>query len=92
MLAPPLSPSRHDPGKKIMEFFSSGQDKSLLLVMDSRSHSGHIFRVVADETWTLIWSGIVTPEFMESPAWKWEEIEKDPEAFPGGWPKQHQEN
>jgi hypothetical protein len=92
MVAPTLSPSRHDHGKKLLEFFNSRQDKSLLLVMDSRSHSGHIFKVVADETWTLIWSGIVTKDFMESPAWKWVETERDPELFPGGWPKPNLEN
>jgi hypothetical protein len=70
-----------------MEFFSSCQDKSLLLIMDSQSRSGHIFKVMAEETWTLIWSGIVTPEFLKSPAWKWEETVHDPDKFPGGWPK-----
>jgi hypothetical protein len=92
MIAPTLSPSRHDQEKKLMEFFFSRQDKSLLLVMDSRSHSGHVFKVMAEETWTLIWSGIVTKEFMESPAWKWEVTDKDPDTFPGGWPKPHHEN
>lgn len=92
MFAPTLSPSRHEHGKKLMEFFSSRQDQSLLLIMDSRSHSGHIFQVMAEETWTLIWSGIVTPEFLQSPAWKWEETVKDPDTFPGGWPKQNSQN
>jgi hypothetical protein len=92
MLAPPLSASRHEHPKKLMEFFHSRQDKSLLLIMDSRSRSGHIFQVMAEETWTLIWSGIVTREFLESPAWKWEETEKDPDTFPGGWPKQGNQN
>jgi hypothetical protein len=90
MIAPTLSPSRHDQEKKLMEFFFSRQDKSLLLVMDSRSHSGHVFKVMAEETWTLIWSGIVTKEFMESSAWKWEVTDKDPDTFPGGWPKHHE--
>lgn len=87
MLAPAF-PGRRDHDRKLMEFFLSRQDKSLLLIMDSHSRSGHIFRVVADETWTLIWSGIVTQAFLESPAWKWEETVKDPAAFSGGWPKQ----
>ncbi len=90
MIAPTLSPSRHGQEKKLMEFFFSRQDKSLLLVMDSRSHSGHVFKVMAEETWTLIWSGIVTKEFMESPVWKWEVTDKDPDTFPGGWPKHHE--
>ncbi len=92
MVAPTCSPSRHEQETKLMEFFSSLQDKSLLLIMDSRSHSGHIFKVVADETWTLIWSGIVTRDFLESPAWKWEQTVKDPDTFPGGWPKQNLAN
>ncbi len=91
MLAPALSPGSQGHAKKLMEFYHSRQDRALLLIMDSRSHSGHIFKTVADETWTLIWSGIVTPEFLESPAWKWEVTEKDPDTFPGGWPKQNNE-
>jgi hypothetical protein len=87
MLAPALVPGRGR-DKKIMEFFSSLQDKSLLLVMDSASRSGQIFKVAAEETWTLIWSGIVTQDFLESPAWKWEGTIRDPATFPGGWPKQ----
>ena len=92
MVASPLSSQRHSSVGKLLEFFSSRQDKSLLLVMDARSRSGHIFKVVADETWTLVWSGIVTADFMQSPAWKWEETERDPETFPGGWPKPHLQN
>jgi hypothetical protein len=72
-----------------MEFFLSQQDKSLLLIMDSASRSGHIFKVASEETWTLVWSGVVTQAFLESPAWKWEETAQDPAAFPGGWPKSH---
>ena len=72
-----------------MEFFLSRQDESLLLIMDSASRSGHIFKVATEETWTLVWSGVVTQAFLESPAWKWEEIAQDPAAFPGGWPKSH---
>ena len=106
MIAPRLSPkspgapgspvvtqsTSRDQEKKLMEFFFSRQDKSLLLVMDSRSHSGHVFKVVAEETWTLVWSGIVTKDFLESPAWKWEVTDKDPDTFPGGWPKAIEEN
>src|SRR5437899_8663197 len=67
MLAPSLQPGRRDHGQRLMEFFLSRQDKALLLIMDSASRSGHVFKVVADETWTLIWSGIVTQDFLESP-------------------------
>ncbi len=90
MLAPAVPGRGRD--KKIMEFFSSLQDPSLLLIMDSASRSGHIFKVAAEETWTLIWSGIVSQDFLESPAWKWEGIVRDPATFPGGWPKQKIEN
>ena len=89
MLAPAAASGRRDHDKKLMEFFSSGQDQSLLLIMDSASRSGHIFKVMAEETWTLIWSGIVTQDFLESPAWKWEGTIRDPATFPGGWPKQN---
>jgi hypothetical protein len=82
---------RRDHDRKFMEFFLSRQDKSLLLIMDSASRSGHVFKTVADETWTLIWSGIVTQDFLESPAWKWEETVKDPATFPGGWPKEKED-
>ena len=87
MLASTWSPGRREHDARRMEFFLSRQDKSLLLVMDSASRSGHVFRVVANETWTLVWSGIVTQEFITSPAWKWERTEKDPATFPGGWPR-----
>ena len=92
MLAPSLVPGRRDHGQRLMEFFLSRQDKALLLIMDSASRSGHVFKVVADETWTLIWSGIVTQDFLEGPAWKWEQTIMDPATFPGGWPKQKNEN
>ena len=90
MLAPAVGPGRRDHDRKLMEFFSSRQDKTLLLIMDSASRSGQIFKVMAEETWTLIWSGIVTQDFLDSPAWKWEGTVRDPAAFPGGWPKQNQ--
>ena len=90
MLAPAVPGRGRD--KKIMEFFSSLQDQSLLLIMDSASRSGHIFKVATEETWTLIWSGIVTQDFLEGPAWKWEQTIMDPATFPGGWPKQKNEN
>jgi hypothetical protein len=86
MIIEELGPERRDKVGKTMEFFLSRQDKSLLLVMDTATGSGHVFKV-ADETWTLIWSGIVTEDFLSSPAWKWEATQKDPAAFPGGWPK-----
>jgi hypothetical protein len=92
MLAPSLISGSQEHEQKLMEFFLSRQDKALLLVMDSVSRSGNVFKVVADETWTLVWSGIVTQDFLESPAWKWEETSKDPATFPGGWPKQKSEN
>jgi hypothetical protein len=89
MLAPSPAPGSREHGRKLMEFFCSRQDQALLLVMDSASRSGHVFKIVADETWTLIWSGIVTQDFLESPAWKWQETVKDPDTFAGGWPKQN---
>ena len=91
MLAPSLVSGSREHGRKLMEFFHSQQDKALLLVVDSASRSGHVFKVVADETWTLIWSGIVTQDFLESPAWKWEETVKDPATFTGGWPKKNED-
>jgi hypothetical protein len=86
MIAEEIGPGRRDKTGKTMEFFLSRQDKALLLVMDTATGSGHVFKV-ASETWTLIWSGIVTEDFLASPAWKWETTHQDPAAFPGGWPK-----
>ena len=70
-----------------MQFFLSKKDKSYLLVMDSASRSGNLFKVVGEDTWTLIWSGVVTKEFLESPDWAWEATQRDPARFQGGWPK-----
>jgi hypothetical protein len=86
MIAEELGPQRRDKEGKTMKFFHSKQDKSLLLVMDKATGSGHVFKVAA-ETWTLVWSGIVTEDFLSNPAWKWETTQKDPATFPGGWPK-----
>jgi hypothetical protein len=71
-----------------MRFFLSKRDKSLLLIVSSASGSAHMFKVMAEETWKLVWSGIATEEFLEAPAWGWEPVKKDPADFPGGWPKQ----
>ena len=71
-----------------MEFFRSRKDHSLLLVVSSESRSAHLFKVMLEDTWKLVWSGIANQAFMESLAWGWEPVEKDPEDFPGGWPKQ----
>jgi len=70
-----------------MEFFLSKRDKSYLLVMDSATKAGNIFKMVAGEAWKLAWSGLVTEEFLESPDWEWEASEHDPSQFPGGWPR-----
>ena len=70
-----------------MKFFLSKKDKSFLLVMDTVSRSGNLFKVVGEDTWTLVWSGLVTQEFLESPDWEWQVVQKDPAQFPGGWPK-----
>jgi len=70
-----------------MQFFLSKQDDSLLLVVNSESRLAHIFKT-SEDTWKLVWSGIATQEFIESSAWGWEPVEKDPDDFPGGWPKQ----
>ena len=70
-----------------MKFFKSKKDKSFLLVMDTVSRSGNLFRVVGEDTWTLVWSGLVTQEFLESPDWEWQVVQRDPSQFPGGWPK-----
>lgn len=70
-----------------MEFFLSKRDKSYLLVMDSASRAGNVFKVVDGETWKLVWSGLVTEEFLNSPDWEWEGSKHDPAQFPGGWPK-----
>jgi hypothetical protein len=63
-----------------MQFFLSKKDKSYLLVMDSASRSGNLFKVVGEDTWTLIWSGVVTEEFLESPDWEWETTHGTPRA------------
>jgi hypothetical protein len=70
-----------------MKFFLSKRDQSYLLVMDSASRAGNVFKVVAGETWKLAWSGLVTEEFLKSPDWDWEESVNDPNQFAGGWPK-----
>jgi hypothetical protein len=70
-----------------MEFYVSKKDKSYLLVIDSASRNGNLFKVVGEDTWTLIWSGVVTKEFLESPDWEWETTQRDPARFQGGWPK-----
>jgi hypothetical protein len=70
-----------------MKFFLSKRDQSYLLVMDSASRAGNVFKVMASETWKLAWSGLVTDEFLHSPDWDWEESENDPNQFAGGWPK-----
>jgi len=70
-----------------MKFFLSKRDQSYLLVMDSASKAGNVFKVAAGETWKLAWSGLVTEEFLHSPDWDWEASENDPSQFPGGWPK-----
>lgn len=69
-----------------MEFFSPKKDKSYLLVVDTASRNGNLFKVVAEDTWTLVWSGVVTKEFLESPDWEWEVTQCDPARFQGGWP------
>ena len=72
-----------------MEFFLSKRDRLHLLVMDSASKTGNVFKVAAEETWKLVWSGLVTENFLESPDWEWETRtgEYDPSQFPGGWPR-----
>jgi hypothetical protein len=70
-----------------MRFFLSKRDHSYLLVMDSTSKAGNVFKVMPGETWRLIWSGVVTEEFLQSPEWDWEPSENDPKQFPGGWPR-----
>jgi len=55
-----------------MEFYLSKKDKSYLLVIDSASRNGNLFKIVGEDTWTLIWSGVVTKEFLESSDWDWE--------------------
>jgi hypothetical protein len=71
----------------LMQFFLSQRDKSYLLVMDSASRYGNLFKVAAEDTWTLIWSGVVTEGFLESPDWEWATAKMDPARFQGGWPK-----
>jgi hypothetical protein len=70
-----------------LEFFLSKKDKSYLLVVDLASRSGNLFKVVGEDTWTLVWSGLVTKEFLENPDWEWETTQRDPARFQGGWPK-----
>ena len=73
--------------RSLVEFFLSNKDKSHLLVVDSASRSGNLFKVVGEDTWTLVWSGVATKEFLESPDWEWETTQRDPARFQGGWPK-----
>jgi hypothetical protein len=70
-----------------MEIFLSKKDRSFLLVMDSSSKAGNVFKVVSGETWRLVWSGLVTEDFLKSPDWEWEASHHNPAQFPGGWPK-----
>ena len=69
-----------------MKFFVPKKDKFYLLVVDSTTRAGNLFKI--QETWMLVWSAVVTEEFLENPDWEWEPIEKDASRFPGGWPKE----